>query len=122
MAEDRIIIPPEEAAKDCARRVAERLASMTIDDYNMALEARLLEVRSDRGYTDRDPSEYYNSTVPRWAQDARDWVAFRDRVMLYGLQVLNEYRRTGTAPMSYDEFAAALAGMDCQWTFDETGA
>ena len=91
----------------------------TLEDYNRALEEYLKEVRDARGYTDRDPSEYYNSGVPRWAQDARDWVAFRDQVMLYGLAKLNEYASTGVPPCTLDEFRAALREITCTWTYQE---
>lgn len=92
---------------------------VTVDDYNAALEDYLKSVRDARGYTDRDPSEYYNSGVERWAQDARNWIAFRDRVMLYGLQVLNEYQRTGEPPMALDAFAAALREIKCEWVYSD---
>lgn len=118
MADTRIITP-EEAARRRAELIANAAASVTVEDYNKALEDRLLRARSDRGYTDRDPSEYYNSSVPRWAQDARDWVAYRDRVMLYGLQVLNQYQQTGVQPMTLDQFRAELDAMEPEWTYQE---
>ena len=80
------IITPQDVEKDKAARIAAAASAVTLADYNDILEDYLKEVRSARGYTDRDPSEYYNSTVERWAQDARDWVEFRDRVMMYGLE------------------------------------
>lgn len=90
---------------------------VTLDDYNQALEEYLKEVRMARGYDQRDPSEYYNSGVERWAQDAKDWLAFRDQVMLYGLEKLNEYASTGVPPCTLDEFRAALREIECHWTY-----
>ena len=51
---------------------------MTADDYDAALEEHLREARTERGYTMREPDMYINSAVPRWKQDAEDWIAFRD--------------------------------------------
>lgn len=112
------IITPEEAARDRARRIAEHLASMTMDDYNKALEQYLLEVRAQRGYTDRDPSEYFNSGIVRWAQDAQDWIKFRDAVMIYGLSIFNQYQEAGTAPCTLDEFIDGLHKIECHWTYE----
>lgn len=72
-----------------------------------------------RGYTDRDPSEYATSGVPRWAQDAKDWVAFRDSVMLWGLDVLNQYQQTGNPPMTLAAFRDELDKLDCEWTYED---
>ena len=47
----------------------------TVADYDKAMEDHLLAERSARGYTTREPSDYKDSTVPRWAQDASDWIA-----------------------------------------------
>lgn len=112
------VITPEEARKERARRIADAEAAIKPSDYNDALEGYLKEVRSARGYTDREPSEYHDSGVPRWAQDARDWVAFRDRVMLYGLRILNEYERTGVAPCTLDEFHKGLREIKIEWTYN----
>lgn len=112
------IVTPQQAAKEKAARIAEAKSRITIEDYNRELEGYLLETRSARGYTDRDPSEYYNSSVPRWAQDARDWVVFRDRVMLYGLQILNEYASTGVAPCTLEEFVQGLREIEIEWTIN----
>lgn len=111
------IIAPQDAQKDRDARIAAAKARLTLDDYNAALEAYLKEVRSLRGYTDRDPSEYYNSTVERWAQDAKDWVEFRDRVMVYGLEILTQYQQTGTAPCTLEEFVDRLHAITIEWTF-----
>lgn len=114
------IITPQEAEKLKAAKIAEERSRHTVDDYNKVLEGYLLEKRSERGYTDRDPSEYYNSSVARWAQDARDWIAFRDRVMVYGLEVLNKYMDTGIAPLTIEEFSERLAEMEVKWTYEST--
>ena len=105
---------------DCIRIVrwdyrAAPVPEVTIDDYNAALEARLLEVRSARGYTDREPSDYYNSSVERWARDARVWISYRDASMLFGLGVLRDYEEHGVAPMSLADFEARLADIPCEW-------
>lgn len=110
------IITPREAEKDRAARMAAAAARVGVTDYNAALEGYLREVRSERGYTDRDPSEYYNSGIPRWARDARDWIAFRDRAMVYALEVLNRYAATGEAPCTLAEFDAALRQIRCEWS------
>ena len=80
---------------------------ITVADYDRAMEDHLLAERSERGYTTREPSDYKDSTVPRWAQDAADWIAHRDAVMLYGLEIMNHYAETGEAP-TLEEFKAAL--------------
>jgi hypothetical protein len=88
----------------------------TADDYDRAMEDYLRSVRSERGYTTREPDDYFGSSNPRWAQDAKDWVAFRDAVMTYGLKVQNEYAATGKAP-TIAEFVAGLPKME--WSFKE---
>ena len=79
----------------------------TIDDYDKAMEAHLLAERTERGYTLREPSDYAGSSVPRWAQDAADWIAHRDAVMLYALEIIDRYEETGEAP-TLEEFKAGL--------------
>lgn len=88
----------------------------TVDDYDAAMEDYLRQVRSERGYTTREPDDYFGSSVPRWAQDAKDWVAFRDAVMTYALGVINEYAKTGVAP-SLKDFKAGFPKMT--WTYTE---
>ena len=112
------VINPQEAERLKSAKIAEARSRLTVDDYNRVLEDYLLGKRSERGYTDRDPSEYYNSSVARWAQDARDWIEFRDRVMVYGLKVLNEYSATGVAPLTVDEFENELHGIKIEWKSD----
>jgi hypothetical protein len=88
----------------------------TVEDYDAAMEDYLREVRSERGYTTREPDDYFGSSVPRWAADAKDWVAFRDAVMTYALGVINEYTATGNAP-TLAEFKANSPKM--VWTYQE---
>lgn len=85
-------------------------------DYDNAMEDYLREVRSDRGYTLREPDDYFGSSVPRWVQDAADWVKFRDAVLLYGLEVQNTYTATGNAP-TLAEFKAGFPKI--VWTYQE---
>lgn len=66
--------------------------------YDAAMEAHLDEEKAERGYTKREPSDYANSTVPRYKQDAADWTEHRDAVMLYGLDVLNKAARGEPVP------------------------
>ena len=70
----------------------------SVEDYDAAMEDYLREVRYERGYTTREPDDYLGSSNPRWAQDAKDWVAFRDAVMTYALDIINTYTKTGNAP------------------------
>lgn len=88
---------------------------LTEADYDRAMEEHLQAERSARGYTTREPSEYVGSSVARWAQDAADWIAHRDAVMLYAIDVMNHYRETGEAP-TLEEFRAALPRI--QWTIN----
>lgn len=88
---------------------------ITLKDYDKVMEQHLLSERVARGYTNREPSDYANSAVERWAQDARDWIAHRDEVMLYALQVENHYQETGEAP-TIEEFKAALPVI--HWTIE----
>ena len=88
----------------------------TVDDYDSAMEDYLREVRVERGYTTREPDDYFGSSNPRWAQDAKDWVAFRDAVMTYALEVINTYTKTGNAP-TLAEFKAGFPKM--VWTYQE---
>ena len=114
------VMTTQEAERQKAAKIAEARSRLSVDDYNRVLEDYLLGKRSERGYTDRDPSEYYNSSVARWAQDARDWIEFRDRVMTYGLDVLNEYMDTGIAPLTIEEFSERLEEMEVKWTYEST--
>lgn len=82
-------------------------------DYDAAMEAHLRAERDARGYTDREPTDYLQSGVQRWRQDALDWVLHRDSVMLYGLSVINRFIETGAAP-TLAEFKAGLPVI--KWT------
>ena len=88
----------------------------TVEDYDAAMEDYLREVRYERGYTTREPDDYLGSSNPRWAQDAKDWVAFRDAVMTYALDIINTYTKTGNAPT----LAAFKAGFPKMvWSYAE---
>lgn len=88
----------------------------TVEDYDAAMEDYLREVRIARGYTTREPDDYFGSSNSRWAQDAKDWVAFRDAVMTYALDVINTYTATGKAP-TLAEFKAGFPKI--VWTYQE---
>lgn len=88
----------------------------TVDDYDAAMEGYLREVRVERGYTTREPDTYLHSSDPRWSQDAKDWIAFKDDVMHYALAVINTYTKTGNAP-TLTEFKAGFPKM--VWTYQE---
>lgn len=87
----------------------------TFSDYDAAMEAHLDAEKTARGYTKREPSDYAGSSNPRWAQDAADWIAHRDAVMEYGLEVENLAKRGEPVP-TLDEFKAALPRIE--WSFD----
>lgn len=90
----------------------------SVEDYDAAMEEHLREEREERGYTTREPDAYLDSEVPRWAADARDWVAHRDAVMLYALDILNAVERGESAP----SLADFRAGLPCiTWSFAENG-
>lgn len=86
-------------------------------DYDAAMEAHLYEERAARGYTTREPDAYLNSSVPRWAQDARDWVAHRDAVMGYALTLMNAVDDGERDAPTMAEFRAGLPVI--QWTYTE---
>lgn len=96
--------------------VARIYEGITVADYDNAMEDYLRQVRTERGYTTREPDDYLGSSVPRWAQDAKDWVAFRDAVMTYALGVINTYTTTGKAP-TLAEFKSNFPKM--VWTYSE---
>ena len=77
----------------------------------------LYEERAARGYTTREPDAYLNSSVPRWAQDARDWVAHRDAVMAYALTLMNQVEDGERDAPTMAEFRAGLPAI--QWTYTE---
>lgn len=85
-------------------------------EYDAAMEAHLAAEKAARGYTTREPDAYLNSQVPRWAQDARDWVAHRDAVMLYAIDVMNRVAAGEPQPTLAD-FKAGLPRIE--WTIQE---
>ena len=86
---------------------------ISIADYDLAMEQHIKEACIARGYTTREPDAYLNSRNERWAQDAEDFIDFRDKVMEYGLMVQNEFVQTGKAP-SLEVFKAGLPQIE--WT------
>lgn len=89
---------------------------LTAEDFDAAMEQYIYKVRAARGYTTREPLVYLNSSVPRWRQDASDWVMFLDAVMEYGLNVQNDFIETGMHP-TLDEFIANLPTIN--WTYND---
>lgn len=87
----------------------------TVEDYDRALEQHLKDTCSARGYTTREPSDYVNSSVERWAQDAKDYIAFRDQVMQYGLEIMNKFQNNEEVP-NLQEFKDNLPQII--WTFE----
>ena len=88
---------------------------ITFADYDNAMEAHLDAEKAERGYTKREPSDYKGSSNPRWAQDAEDWIAHRDEVMAYGLEIENKAKRGEPVP-TLDEFKAGLPVI--HWTVE----
>lgn len=88
----------------------------SIAEYDAAMEAHLAAEKAARGYTTREPDVYLNSQVPRWAQDARDWVAHRDAVMLYAIEIMNRVA-AGEPQPTLAEFKAGLPRIE--WTIQE---
>ena len=88
----------------------------TPDDYDRAMEDYIRQMRIDRGYTLREPSEYKGDPYPRFAQDAEDFILFRSLCMQYVLPILNKYKETGEAP-TMEEFKAGFP--KCEWTYQE---
>ena len=87
----------------------------TLADFDAAMEEHLRTEREARGYTTREPDAYINSSVPRWAQDARDWVAHRDSVMAYALALVNAVKDGERDAPTMEEFEAGLPTIT--WTF-----
>lgn len=88
----------------------------TVNDYDSAMEEYLRHVRAKRGYTTREPDTYLHSSNPRWSQDAKDWISFKDEVMTYALEIINFYSDTGNAP-SLAEFKAGFPKI--VWSYKE---
>lgn len=87
----------------------------SVADYDRIMEQHIAAARNERGYTTREPDAYLNSRNERWAQDAEDFIDFRDKVMEYGLMVQNEFVQTGKAP-SLEVFKAGLPQIE--WTLN----
>jgi len=85
----------------------------TIADYDAAMESHLDAEKAARGYTKREPSDYAGSSNARWAQDAADWIAHRDEVMEYALEVENAAQRGEPVP-TLEQFVSGLPLI--QWT------
>lgn len=79
-----------------------------IDDFDAAMEDHLRAEREARGYTTREPDSYLASSHPRWKQDAEDWVAHRDAVMEYALQLINDVQQGLIPPPTMEEFKSGL--------------
>lgn len=116
---NKFCFTPKEAADRLQEKIAGASASLTYQDYDDALEGYLKEVRCARGYTLREPQDWVASSVPRWKADAADWVAFRDKVMLFGLEVENQYIQTGKPPMTLQEFKDKLREFQIEWTWKD---
>lgn len=87
----------------------------TYNDYDNAMEDYIRQIAVDRGYTRREPSSYDDDPYPRFAQDAKDFKAFRSAVMLYALPILNKYKNNEEVP-TLAEFKAGFPKM--VWTFE----
>ena len=90
----------------------------TLEAFDFAMEEHLTAERMERGYTTREPDVYLNSQVPRWASDARDWVAHRDAVMLYALEIMNAVESGTREPPTLAEFKAGLPKI--VWSYTES--
>lgn len=90
--------------------------AITVADYDTIMEEHIYNARYARGYTLREPTEFVTSSIPRWKQDAEDFVLFRDTVLAYGLEVMNHYAATGEAP-TLEEFKNNLPNI--VWTYND---
>ena len=89
----------------------------SLSEYDALMEEHLREERDARGYTSREPDSYLTSSVPRWKQDAEDWVAHRDEVMEYALEVMNGVQKGEMQQPTLQEFKDGLPTIT--WTFSE---
>lgn len=107
----------EETADGCLRRTwtLSPVPLPPLAEYDAAMEAHLRAEREARGYTTREPDAYLESAVPRWKQDAEDWVAHRDAVMTYALAIMNEVEAGTREPPTVEEFSAGLPRI--VWTY-----
>ena len=106
----------DENNKTITRIFEEHKIEPSAEEYDQVMEDYITQTRIERGYTTREPSAYANSSVPRFAQDAKDWQKFLDETMLYGMKVRNYYASTRIAP-TIDEFKENLPKI--VWTYDE---
>lgn len=92
---------------------------ITMQDYDVLLENYIFETRYARGYTSRQPTDYLNSSTPRWKQDALDFITFRDKCLEFGQSIINNYQATGQVP-SLEQFEKQLKQTCvCIWTYNE---
>ena len=106
----------DDGAKTVTHLFEEHKVEPSFDEYDNVMEEHITQTRFERGYTTREPSAYANSSVPRFAQDAKDWQKFLDETMLYGMKVRDDYASTGIAP-TLEEFEENLPKV--VWTYDE---
>lgn len=121
--EPYIIVTPEEWHEAMTPKKSRKIVdgqlvikeNYTYADYQIAMENHIKETRCARGYTTREPDVYKDSGVERWRQDALDFIAFRDEVLLYGLDVLNAYTAKKPIP-SLEDFKKGLPKI--KWTIE----
>lgn len=89
----------------------------TLDEYDAAMEDHLIQERSARGYTTREPTAYLASGNARWASDARDWVNHVDAVMAYALELINDVQARTIPQPTLAEFRANLPHIT--WSYQE---
>lgn len=85
--------------------------------YDQTTEQYLYDVRVDRGYTKREPNEYKGSPIPRWAQDAEDWILFFNSVMKYNIDTQNRHLEYGDGP-TIEEFLANMPKI--KWSYSDS--
>ena len=89
----------------------------TLDEYDAAMEDHLVQERSARGYTTREPDAYLSSANPRWAREARGGVAHRDAGMAYALTLINGVQSGKIVQPTLAEFRASLPRIT--WSYQE---
>lgn len=87
-----------------------------LEEYDAAMEDFLRQEREERGYTTREPDSYLTSNNPRWAADAHDWVAHRDAVMEYALELINAVKRGERLPPTMVEFLGNMPKIE--WSYE----
>ena len=84
-----------------------------IDVYRLEIQAHIdakaREKQYDRGAT---LASYVNSTVPEWAAEAQDFVAWRDQVWAYALAELDKVQSGGREQPSVEDFLAELPAFE----------